>query len=47
LRDVEGTAEGELRAAAEVAYEDSLITRGPADLDPTVDAIESVFRAAW
>ena len=47
LRDVEGVVEEELRETAVLAHEDALMRNGPDDLDPTVDAIEKVFRAAW
>lgn len=47
LRDIEGASRDELRKTAELAYEDAFMRNGPADLDPTVDRIESVLEAAW
>ncbi|MFC7157032.1 iron-containing alcohol dehydrogenase family protein [Halomarina halobia] len=47
LRDIDGVARGKLREAAVLAHEDALMRNGPDDLEPTVDAIEAVFRAAW
>lgn len=47
LQSMEGTSKDELRATAEVAYEDNLINRGPSELEPTIDDIEGVFQAAW
>lgn len=45
--DVEGTQQKEVPEAAEIAIEDSLIQMGPAELEPTVADVESVFRNAW
>lgn len=47
LRDVEGTQQKEIPEAAEIASEDSLIQMGPAELEPTVVDVESMFRNAW
>jgi alcohol dehydrogenase class IV len=47
LRDIEGATKDELRATAELAYEDAFMRNGPADVDPGVEAIEDVLQAAW
>lgn len=47
LRDVEGASYNDLHETAELAYEDAFMRNGPADLDPSVERIEEVLRAAW
>ena len=47
LRDVEGATRDSLHETAVVAYEDEYMWNGPADLEPTVEAIEAVLEAAW
>ncbi|MDX1745186.1 MAG: iron-containing alcohol dehydrogenase family protein [Halobacteriales archaeon] len=47
LRDLESTRESDLPAIARFILEDPTIDRSPAALDPTVEAVEGILRAAW
>lgn len=47
LRDVEGTEDSDLRAAAEHVAADDFLDVGPPEFDPTVAAIEATLQAAW
>lgn len=47
LRDVEGTSEDGLRAAAERTANDALLDLGPPTFEPSVDDLEATLRDAW
>lgn len=47
LRDVDGTTKQGLRAAAEHTAADAFLDVGPAEFDPTVEAIERTLEDAW
>jgi alcohol dehydrogenase len=47
LRDVEGTSEDRLRAAAERTANDALLDLGPPTFEPSVEDLEATLREAW
>lgn len=47
LRDVEGPSKDKLRDVAELTHEDHFFEHGPADFDPSLEAVEEVLHQAW